>query len=198
MSQADSNSELKSNSEPSHGAESPATSSSESADSVAGTPAVDPNEGLPDWEQLTPELVEDEAIRGDFMLRWAVVLLGVLIGCQAITETTVLVHVKTGQYLAAHGWWPPAKDVFSATAIDHRWVNLSWLWDLVSSGLFAIGEGIGLSLGMAVLVTVTWWLLGRTSRPSVSNWWGSILGALTLLASGPQFTGQPEVVTLFG
>ncbi len=198
VSQADSNSELKSNPEPSPAAASPATSSSASADSVAGTAAVNPNEGLPDWEPLTPELVEDEAVRGDFMLRCAVVLLAVLIGCQAIAETTVLVHVKTGYYLAAHGWWPPANDVLSATATDHRWVNLSWLWDLVASGLFAIGEGIGLSLGTAVLVAVTWWLLGKTSRPSVSNWWGSILGALTLLASVPQLTGQPEVVTLFG
>ncbi len=159
---------------------------------------VPPTEGLPDWEPLTPELVEDEAIRGDFMLRWAAVLLALLIGCRQIVETTTLVHVKTGQYLAAHGLWPPAHDVFSATASEHRWVNLSWLWDLIASGLFAIGQGTGLSLGTALLVALTWWLLGKTSRASVSNWWGSILGVLTLLASHPRFSGQPETVTLLG
>ncbi len=162
------------------------------------TETAPPTEGLPEWEPLTPELVEDEAIRGDFMLRWAAVLLALLIGCRQIVETTTLVHVKTGQYLAAHGFWPPTNDVFSSTASEHRWVNLSWLWDLIASGLFAIGQGIGLSLGTALLVALTWWLLGKTSRANVSNWWGSILGVLALLASHPRFSGQPESVTLLG
>ena len=161
-------------------------------------PSVSATEGFPEWEPLTPELVEDEAIRGDFMLRWAVVLLALLIGCRQIVETTTLVHVKTGQYLAAHGFWPPPKDVFSATATEHRWVNLSWLWDVLASRLFAIGDGIGLSLATAVLVAATWWLLGKISRANVSNWWGSILSALTLLTCHWQFSGQPETVTLFG
>ncbi len=151
-----------------------------------------------EWEPLTPELVEDEAIRGDFMLRWAVVFLALLIGCRQIVETTTLVHVKTGRYLASHGFWPPTNDVFSSTASKHRWVNLSWLWDLISSGLFAIGEGVGLSLATALLVAATWWLIGKTGRAGVSNWFGSILGALTLLACHPQFSGQPETVTLLG
>ncbi len=153
---------------------------------------------LPEWEPLTPELVEDEAIRGDFMLRWAVVLLALLIGCRQIVETSTLVHVKTGQYLASHGFWPPTNDVFSSTAGKHRWVNLSWMWDLISSGLFAIGEGVGLSLGTALLVALTWWLLGQSTRAGVSSWFGSILGALTLLACHRQFSGQPETVTLLG
>ena len=157
-----------------------------------------PAEGLPEWEPLTPELVEDEAIRGDFMLSWAVVLLALLIGCRQIVETTTLVHVKTGRYLASHGFWPPTNDVFSATAGEHRWINLSWLWDLIASGLFAIGDGIGLSLATALLVATTWSLLGKTSRSGVSSWFGSILGVLTLLACHPQFSGQPETVTLFG
>lgn len=153
---------------------------------------------LPDWEPLTPELVEDEAIRGDFMLRWVVVLLALLIGCRQIVETTTLVHVKTGRYLASHGFWPPSKDVFTSSAAEHHWINLSWLWDLISSGLFAIGNGIGLSLGTALLTALTWWLLGKTSRPGVPTWFGSILGVVALLACHAQFSGQPETVTLVG
>ncbi|HAW29396.1 MAG TPA: hypothetical protein DCY03_14950, partial [Planctomycetaceae bacterium] len=64
-------------------------------------------EGLPEWEPLTPELVEDEAIRGDFMLRWAAILLACLFAATYISDTETLVHVKTGQYLASHGFWPP-------------------------------------------------------------------------------------------
>lgn len=176
----------------------PAPDSDLPANAPSPNEPVPPTEGLPDWEPLTPELVEDEAIRGDFMLRWAAVLLALLIGCRQIVETTTLVHVKTGRYLATHGLWPPSNDVFSSTAGEHRWVNLSWLWDLIASGLFAIGQGVGLSLATALLVALTWWLLGKTSRANVSNWWGSILGVLTLLASHPRFSGQPETVTLLG
>ncbi len=174
---------------------------SASADRSAGANATADEmteDGLPEWEPLTPEIVEDEAIRGDFMLRWAVILLALLIGCRQIVESSTLLHVKTGQFLAAHGFWPPANDVFSATATEHRWINLSWLWDLVASGAFAVGEGIGLSLLTAGLVALTWWLLGKTSRANVSTWWGSVLGTVTLLACHSQFSGQPETVTLLG
>ena len=174
------------------------TSTAQPASFAAEPTSPTPAEDLPDWEPLTPELVEDEAIRGDFMLRWAVVLLALLIGCRQIVETRTLVQVKTGQYLAAHGIWPPTNDVFSSTAGKHRWINLSWLWDLVSSGLFAIGEGVGLSLGTALLVALTWWLLGKSNRVGVSSWFGSILGVLALLACHPQFSGQSETVTLLG
>lgn len=156
------------------------------------------NGGLPEWEPLTPELVEEEAIRGDFMLRWAVILLALLIGCRQIVETTTLTHVKTGRYLASHGFWPPSTDVFSSTASEQRWVNLAWLWDLIASGLFAFREGVGLSVVTALLVATTWWLLGRISRENVSTWWNSILAALTLLACHLQFSGQPETITLLG
>lgn len=177
----------------------PTTDATGLPDGVTTAASGEPSsEGLPEWEPLTPELVEDEAIRGDFMLRWATVFLALLFGCRQITETTTLLHVKTGQYLAAHGVWPPKTDVFSATATDRPWINLAWFWDLISAGLFSVGEGIGLSLGTALLVAATWWLLGKTSRTGVSTWWGSILGVLTLLACHPRFSGQPETVTLFG
>ena len=68
-------------------------------------------------------MVEDEAIRGDFEMKWAVILLAVLFGCTLVAESTTLVHVKTGQYLAGHGFLPPAKDVFSSTASDRPWIN---------------------------------------------------------------------------
>lgn len=175
---------------------SPAAAAESSSTSETGPDAA--KDGLPEWEPLTPELVEDEAIRGDFMLRWAAILLALLMGCRQIVETTTLTHVKTGRYLASHGFWPPSTDVFSSTASRQRWVNLSWLWDLIASGSFAIGEGIGLSLVTAILVATVWWLISRISRENVSTWWSSILATLTLLACHLQFSGQPETITLLG
>ena len=155
-------------------------------------------EGLPEYEPLTPEMVEDEAIRGDFVMKWAVILLAVLLGCTLIVETATLVHVKTGQYLASHGFLPPAKDVFSYTAVDRQWVNLAWLFDLISSAVYGAGSFVGLSAFKAILAGVAFGFIAHTSRPGVSTWWGSICAALAVLAAQTRFTAQPEVVTLVG
>ena len=164
---------------------------------VEGTaPVVD--EGLPEWEPLTPELVEDEAIRGDFVIRWAVVGLALLFGFSQIADSRTLVHVKSGQFLAAHGVLPPANDVFSYTAGDRRWVNLSWLFDLFAAGVYGVAGGIGLSVAQGVLAGLAFGLLAHAHRSGIRTWWGSICAVLALLACYPQITMQPELVTLIG
>ncbi len=52
---------------------------------------------LPEYEPLTPELVEDEAIRGDFVIRWATVLLAVLLGWTQVSDTSLLVRIRSAQ-----------------------------------------------------------------------------------------------------
>lgn len=161
-------------------------------------PPTASTEGLPEYEPLTPELVEEEAIRGDFVLKWAVILLAVLLASTLVSETTTLVHVKTGQYLASHGLLPPARDVFTASAGDHRWINLSWLFDLIAAGFYGIGKFVGLSAFKAILAGLAFGFVVHTSKPGVSTWWGSICAALAVLVCQPRFTAQPEVVTLIG
>jgi tetratricopeptide (TPR) repeat protein len=155
-------------------------------------------DGLPEWEPLTPELVEDEAIRGDFVLRWAVVLLALLLGCSKITETSTLVHIKSGQYMAGHGMLPPQNDVFSYTADDRPWINLGWMFDLIAAGVFAVGGAIGLSLFKAILAAVIVGIVVHTSKPEIATWWGSVCAGLALLVWYPQFSMRPEIVTLLG
>ena len=152
---------------------------------------------LPDWEPLTPELVEDEAVRGDFVLRWAVVLLAFLAAFTAVLHADVLVHVKTGQVLTAHGFRPWMNDPFAYTLADRPWVNLSWLYDLLAAGLFQLGAG-GLTILKAVIAATAFGFLVHTGRSGVSTWWGSICAALALLACLPQLTARPEVVSLLG
>ncbi len=173
----------------------PDAADSEGAPEVSGDVE---QEELPEWEALTPELVEDEAIRGDFMLRWSVVLLALLLAFAEMTETSTLVHVKTGQYIASHGWWPPATDVFSYTANDRPWINLSWKFDLLLAGIFAIAGATGLSLLKALLAALAFGLIVHTNKPGVSTWWGSICAALAVVVSYPQFTARPELVTILG
>ncbi len=158
----------------------------------------DLEEGLPEWEPLTPELVEDEAIRGDFMLRWAAILLACLFAATYISETQTLVHVKTGQYLASHGFWPPATDVFSYTAGDRPWHNNAWLFDLTLSGVYGLLGGAGLTLFKMLLLGVTFYVIVHLCQREISTWWGSILAVLALIACFPQITVTPEIITILG
>ena len=94
---------------------------------------------MPEWEPLTPELVEDEAIRGDFVIRWVVVGLAMLLGISQIAETRTLLHLKNGVYLIGHGILPNGADLFSYTASDRQWVNLAWLFDIAAAGVYSVG-----------------------------------------------------------
>ena len=73
---------------------------------------------LPDEEPLTPEMVEEEAVRGDFMLRWAAIFLAVLMGFTQINDTKPLVLIRSGDYMRSHGMLPPRTDVLSLTAAE--------------------------------------------------------------------------------
>lgn len=176
----------------------PAETASQPVNPEGSEQAAKSTEGLPEWEPLTPELVEDEAIRGDFVIRWAVVGLALLLGIAPITDTRTLVHIRSGEYLTSHGFLPPSRDVFSYTATDRTWVNLSWLYDIITSVVHSVSGGIGLSILQGLLAGVTFGLLTHTVRSEIRTWWGSICAALALLVCYPQFTAQPELITLVG
>ena len=166
------------------------------APAAAAPPAPDdlPDDSIP----LTPELVEEDAQRNDFVLRLTVVLLALLLGLTEIGETETLVHIRTGQYQAANGFLPPRTDVFSYTAADRPWVNLSWLFDLAVAGVYGLGGGIGLTVFKAILAAVTFWYVAHTNRTGASTWWGSVCAALALLVCFTQLTALPEIITLLG
>jgi tetratricopeptide (TPR) repeat protein len=185
---------LPSGSEPS----SPPVNQTAAPDAAPGN-SPPPADGAGDeYEPLTPELVEEEAIRGDFVLRLMVVLLAFLLGSTRIADTSTLVRVKTGEYLAEHGWIPPAHDVFSYTAKDRPWTNLSWGFDLLAAGIHALGSFAGLSVFKAFVVAGVFWLIGRISRPGIPSWWGSVCGAGALLACHLRIAVTPVLATYLG
>lgn len=185
-------------------ADGPKSASPKDAKSRSATDVKDKksDDDLPEREPLTPELVEDEAIRGDFMLRWAAILLAFLLGCTEIFETDTLVHIKSGQN-TLENFRPAMTDVFSSTAEGRSWVNLSWLFDLSLALVYNLGEwlgsgGIALSLFKATIAAAAFGVLVHISRKDVPTWWGTICGGIALLACYRQFTARPEVVTLLG
>lgn len=160
------------------------------------SPTID--DELPEQELFTPELAEDEAIRGDIVLKWAVVLLAFLLACTEVGSSTTLVHIKSGQYLAAHWGIPPRTDVFSYTATNRPWVNLSWMYDLLSATLYAVGGATALVLFKATVIGLTFWLMTSISVRNVSSWWTVICATLALFACFPQFTATPQSITFLG
>ncbi|MEX0716137.1 MAG: hypothetical protein WD066_06105 [Planctomycetaceae bacterium] len=172
------------------------------AASTGRTPAAALDEpeadGLPEQRELTPEDIEDEAIRGDFVLRWMVVLLAMILACTPIDDSATLLHVKTGEHIAANGWLPPRTDVFSYTAEGREWVNPAWLFDLLVAGIHAAAGPVGLSVLQVIFAGIVFGILVHLGRPGVSTWWGSVCAALALLACHPFLTSQPEIVTLLG
>jgi len=156
------------------------------------------DEDLPEWEPLSPEIVEDEAIRGDFMLRWAVILLGFLLGCRQIAETQLLVRIRTGEHLAGHGFWPPRNDIFSYTAGDRNWINLGWLFDLLAAGLHGLGGPAVLSgvVGVAVAGLVYWFV--NLNHSKLPTWWHAVCAGVLLLALHPQLVPLPKLMSLLG
>ena len=176
----------------------PANAPAAAAAGSAETAATVNDEGLPEWEPLTPELVEDEALRGDFMLRWAAILLAVLLGCTEIADSLTLVRVRTGEYLAANGILPPRTDVFSYTAADRPWVNLGWMGDLLLGAVHRIGGDAALTLFAALLAGVAFWLVVNSSRSGVSTWWSAVCAVLAALGAFPLLRPGPDVITVLG
>lgn len=149
---------------------------------------------LPEYEPLTPELVEDEAIRGDFVIRWATVLLAVLLGWTQVSDTSLLVRIRNAQQHLL----PFGLDTFSVSAADRSWHNLGWLVDPILAATYGVLGATGLTLLGALTAGVTFWALSKTSVRSVSTWWGSICGAIALIAAFPHLTPGPASLNLLG
>ena len=152
-------------------------------------------EDLPEQYVLTPEDVEDEAVRGDFVIRWAVILLGVLLGCTALVESEPLAGVASGRWYAGHGWWPRVEDPFSFTAAGRAWANPHWLFDLFRAGVVAAGGWTLLTVWTAAKAGGLAWTAGRCGVDGVSTWWGSVTLSLMLLACAPVLIPTPDLIT---
>jgi tetratricopeptide (TPR) repeat protein len=166
--------------------------------SAAGGTSPVTTESLPDEFILTPELVEEEAIRGDIVIRGAVVLLALLFGWTHFTNTALLVQIRSGEQMASGGILPPDVDPLSYTVADRPWVNLGWLGDIVLAGVHGLVGPSGLSIWTALLSGLAFWLVSRTSVRDISSWWGSLCATCAVVAVFPLLTAGGGVVTVLG
>jgi len=153
---------------------------------------------LPEEEPLTPEMVEEEAVRGDFMLRWAAIFLAVLLGFTQINDTKPLVLIRSGDYMRAHGMLPPRTDVLSLTVADKPSPNVSWLFDHVISLCWSAGGDKALTLLKVAIAGLVAYLLTHISIRGVPTWWNSICTVFAIVACSSDFVPLPELVTMLG
>ncbi len=153
---------------------------------------------LPDLIELTPELVEEEAIRGDFMLRWAAILLAVLMGCGQIAISRTLVHIRSGLDMQAAGFLPAAADQYSNANSENSADNVSWLLDHMLALIWTLGGATGLTIFKAVMAGLIAWQLARVSMEGLPTWWNSICGVLALAACCSDLMPITDLMTLLG
>lgn len=153
---------------------------------------------LPEDEPLTPELVEEEAIRGDFMLRWAVVCLAALMAFTCISDTKPLVLIRSGQLMLKSGFLPPRTDQLSLTMEGKNVSNVAWLFDHLIAACWAAGGAYGLTALKVLLATLSTWLLSRISIPGLPTWFSSICAVLAVVACSQDYIPAEELITIAG
>ena len=153
---------------------------------------------LPEVEELTPELIEEEAIRGDFMLRWAAIFLTILFGFGLIADTQALVHIRSGEFLANNGFLPNQQDGLSYAASEEPLSNTSWLFDILIAQVYGIGGLTGLTLFKVTIAGLIAWLLSRVSVRMMPTWWSSICCVLAGAAFSIDLLPITDIVTLLG
>lgn len=153
---------------------------------------------LPEEEPLTPELVEEEAIRGDFMLRWAAIFLAILMAFGQVNDTKPLVLIRSGDQMRANGILPSHVDQFSLTMEGKPITNVSWLFDHLVSFSWMLGGEKGLTLLKVLVAGLSAFLLVRISIPGVSTWWSSICAVFAIVACSSDYMPLPELMTILG
>ncbi|QDT64025.1 tetratricopeptide repeat protein [Calycomorphotria hydatis] len=153
---------------------------------------------LPEDVELTPELLDEEAQRNDFVIRGLVLLLAIICGCMTIADTEVLLQAKIGDYLAGHGILPGSTDLFSATANGAEWLNRTWLWDILLSAIHTIAGPIGWTVLTVVCSAAIFKLLLESRHPAAPSWWPSVCIALSLPVCFSQLVPTSSLMTLLG
>jgi hypothetical protein len=107
-------------------------------------------------------------------------------------DTDTWWHLRSGQYiLETHT--VPTTDPFSHTQAGQPWIDHGWLAQLFWYGLFAVGGLPGLSLGLALLVTFTFWLVWQVTPGNLYvRAFTMVLGAIT---SAVIWVARPQMVS---
>jgi len=126
----------------------------------------------------------------------AAVVLGVLIGTQALRDNSFLTHLATGRLLLDQG--VPSVDPYSATAAGEPWVVQSWL----ASWLYGVADVAAGGIGLRVLFGLTTGALAllvwRLTRPADGVIARIAIAGGVLLLGAEMWSERPLLFGLIG
>ncbi len=107
-------------------------------------------------------------------------------------DTDTWWHLRSGQYILENRA-VPTTDPFSHSMAGQPWIDHGWLAQIFWYGLFALGGWPGLSLGLAALVTLTFWLVWQVTPGNLYiRAFTMVLGAIT---SAVIWVARPQMVS---
>lgn len=111
---------------------------------------------------------------------------------RAPADTDTWWHVRAGQYILETRTIPTS-DPFSFTREGQLWIDHGWLAQIFWYGLLALGGWSLVSLGLAALVTLSFWLVWRQMEGDLYlRGFGLVLGAIT---SSVVWAARPQMVS---
>ncbi|NOZ23624.1 MAG: tetratricopeptide repeat protein [Planctomycetes bacterium] len=124
-----------------------------------------------------------------------VVAAGFVLAVFKINNYDIWWHMKAGEYLLKNGG-VPRTDVFSALAAGRKWVNPSWLADVVLYGIYKTSGTTGLIVCKALVAAVIAGILFlamrlRGVRPGVC----CVVSVLGLVCARPRMFVRPLMLT---
>lgn len=133
----------------------------------------------------------------DRFLVLLVLLLAFFLGSFAARNSDLWMHLATGR-LIVEGKYTFGADPFAYTSGDTRWVNTSWLADVLGYGLTAaLGGpesargGAALVIAKALLIVALAGVMLGIRRPGQGQWVLALCVALSLLVMSPRLLLQP-------
>lgn len=104
-------------------------------------------------------------------------------------------HLKTGQWIWAHGGLP-RQDLFTHTVAAHAWVTHEWLSELLIAALFWIGRLPGVSIGLGAVTLAGYFLIyRRIDRRQIGFVAAGLATALGVFAGGPVWGPRVQMIT---
>jgi hypothetical protein len=170
----------------------PSTSVQESSGSAAGSSVV----ALPPERMslLTPTQppAPSGLVRADLLLSAFVVLLAFLLASTAARNSDLWLHLATGRAIV-EGSYRFQGDPFGPDS--SLWVAHSWLYDLISYGLYQSLGGASLVILKAALVALLAGLMVRLGTRERGMGWPAVCAAVALLALSGRLLLQPALVS---
>jgi hypothetical protein len=170
------------------------------ADELATEPRPEDLEAEAPPEPMTPERVSEWNAYSDIYVVLATLLLTFTVACNYVTESTLWLHLKSGQMITDQ-MAPSTTDAFSYTSDGRPWYNVNWLFDWAQAGIYKVAFGLvpvnpadetanrgtadqiaigtlGVVNALARLLTA--WLLLKIRHKGPGLWWSAVCVTLAL------------------